>query len=132
MRASPSESRSLGGHPRLERAARQRDGTGQLGAQLLARTPIVLLAALACAGCGETSGAVMSPGAGIALGSGLAVPSAAAASYGAGSVDDGSISAGDRQQLAQRSMASRVTAAIALERVTGRKPDPGRLATVAE
>ena len=73
---------------------------------MLPRSALVLCAALACSACSNQQVVSASFG-----------PSAAAAAEAPG-VDEAH----------KKNLADRVLTAIALERVTGRKPDPGRLA----
>lgn len=70
---------------------------------------LAVAAALACAGCAPERGTAV-------LG------------YQAAHADeDASVDAAiEARQVGRKSLAARVLAAIALERVTGRKPDPGR------
>ena len=99
------------------------------GLRLVSRVTIAcLLVGVACAGCSETTAGLP----GLATASlqapvgGVTAPmtraSVAPAAGGAAPSEE------DQLRASRRTMASKVMAARALERVTGRKPDPGRLA----
>ena len=81
------------------------------------------IAALSCAGCSETATQTLS---GMSLSN---VPTASLQQPGSAAGRSASTADTDADSLrnGQRTMASKVMAAMALERVTGRKPDPGRL-----
>ena len=90
------------------------------GPRLVSRFIVLTAAALACAGCAESgSGSLQRPSA-----ASLQPPPALAHTPAVGSLEDET----ERLRTARKTLASKVLAAIALERVTGRKPDPGRLA----
>jgi len=85
------------------------------------RPALACLAATLLAGCSGDQ----------RVGSGLGLPGLAPAAVAsvAQTDDAAALEAAAEQRLAgRRSLASKVLAAIALERVTGRKPDPARLA----
>jgi hypothetical protein len=78
---------------------------------MVLRTSAVILVAITCAGCAQERGAVV-----LGYQTGHAVETADVES------------AVEASQIRKKSLAAKVLAAIALERVTGRKPDPARLA----
>lgn len=87
---------------------------------MVSRVILATAAALVCAGCSDSgSGSLHGVGT-----SSLQPPASLASTQSIGTVDDES----ERLRSARKTMASKVLAAIALERVTGLKPDPGRLA----
>jgi hypothetical protein len=94
-----------------------RPGTKQLGGNVILRVGMITAAALTCAGCAnersETS---------IYYQSGL-LPSSPAPT-----TDADTEAAIESHQAAKKTMGAKVLTAIALERVTGRRPDPARLA----
>lgn len=89
----------------------------------------VVLIALICAGCSDSANLALTQ----VSANQLVVPMAASAG---GPLDAGPSTGSVAGYVAtapahvgpDRSLPTRITAAIALERVTGRKPDPGRLA----
>jgi hypothetical protein len=86
---------------------------------LFLRILVLVLIAAACAGCAGGSG----PG----LVAGYAAPNVQAAP----AVKPWDATAGSQvemDQIGRKTLAAKVLAAIALERVTGRKPDPARFA----
>ncbi|MGE0699046.1 MAG: hypothetical protein AB7O57_08125 [Hyphomicrobiaceae bacterium] len=82
---------------------------------MLTRAAAVLLLAGVAAGCANDTPSL----AGFASSSSLAIANPA--------VVTGSLPLGDAKQPHRKTMSDRVLAAIALERVTGLKPDPARL-----
>ena len=99
---------------------------------MLSRTILTSIALLACAGCSDTATTLSSittaslQPQGISTGGlqAFQVPAGGAATLATVGQDDDA----DRLRSSQKTMASKVLAAMALERVTGRKADPGRLA----
>ena len=87
---------------------------------MVSRFILLTAAVLACAGCSESG---LSSQQRLSTTS-LQLPPALAHAPSIGSVEDET----ERLRTARKTMAAKVLAAIALERVTGRKPDPGRLA----
>lgn len=87
---------------------------GQEGALVLRRGLIVGGMALACAGCaGETQ-----------LANGFAAPTLTTSALAATTTTQATPAPGE---MPRKTMSDKVLAAIALERVTGLKPDPSRL-----
>ena len=85
---------------------------------MISRLVMMSSALLACTGCSDTASQTM---AGMTT-AGLGPTRANAATEVAAESDADSLRTG------QKTMASKVLAAMALERVTGRKPDPSRFA----
>lgn len=87
------------------------------GVVVILRGVVLVAAGLVLAGCANDT---LPP-----LNAGFAAPGAGA--RGGAAVAGYASSAQDHEAVPRKTLASKVLAAIALERVTGRKPDPSRL-----